>query len=389
MAIAAVLGLLAIAYFAKGFYYLALDPTGAKDLFLRWVEQQYIYRGYYPYDITSASPFIDPQVGAVTSGGYFPWSFFTGFFLVPPLPFPLIRLYHVLLNLGSVFILGIFAYRLGSRYSPIDGLLSLAATLAISTHATTLRNGQYGILLNALLVLILWGLQANFGKISGLLYAISLVKPNITAMYFWVLVVRRRWRAIAAMTVYVAIATAVIWGITGRDPLYMVATIFAQSETFAKFGYSGTSLLAKMGFSPQGVLVGFGLLAMAIAILLFYQFRHYSLLSQFAIAAVIGRVSTYHLIYDNVMVIFLLLAVTNMALQTQKVSHQFVFAVVGISLWVPASWTDSDAVQSLQFTIWIVALAYLLLHERKTLISYQKDESLSPQKLTRSPSISR
>ncbi|MTJ49317.1 hypothetical protein [Dolichospermum sp. UHCC 0259] len=50
-----ILSVICFVYLTKGYYYLIIDKQGAWDLHSRWQEQQYIYRGLYPYDITKGS----------------------------------------------------------------------------------------------------------------------------------------------------------------------------------------------------------------------------------------------------------------------------------------------------------------------------------------------
>lgn len=146
-----ILILLSLAYFTKGFYSLTINSSGAKDLSERWQEQQYIYQGQYPYDVRKESPHIDLEIGAITSGGYPPWAFFTGFIFLLGISWELTCLYYALLNIISILILAIFAYRIGYPYGKSKALFSIPASLATSSYVTTLKNGQYGII-NALLI---------------------------------------------------------------------------------------------------------------------------------------------------------------------------------------------------------------------------------------------
>ena len=93
--------ILSLLYLSKGFYNLMFEQSrfGARDLFERWKEQQYIYLKTYPYNLNPSK--INPKLGKVWSGGYPPWAFFTGFFFFPNITWSLTRYYHGLLNLAS------------------------------------------------------------------------------------------------------------------------------------------------------------------------------------------------------------------------------------------------------------------------------------------------
>jgi hypothetical protein len=143
---------LSLAYLFKGFYTLAIDqnPDAARDLFERWKEQQYIYLGIYPYNMSLSE--IYPSLGKVTSGGYPPWAFFTGLFIFPNIASTTTRFYHVFLNLVSLGILIRFAYQIGLPFGRLNSYFFVVACLAMSSQCTTLNNGQYAIIVNAFLI---------------------------------------------------------------------------------------------------------------------------------------------------------------------------------------------------------------------------------------------
>lgn len=96
------LALCCFVYITRGFYFLVIRDHFGGDLVARWREQRYIYQGLYPYDIQEGSPFIDPAIGPIKSGFYPPWAFLSGFLLFPPVPLPVLRWYHAVLNLVAL-----------------------------------------------------------------------------------------------------------------------------------------------------------------------------------------------------------------------------------------------------------------------------------------------
>lgn len=355
--------ILAVSSLSVGFYYLAFHEAIPMDLRVRWVEQQYIYREYYPYPIGDSEPFVIPEIGPVNSGGYFPWSFFSSIMFFPPLSLEITRFYHLFLNLGGLVILGTFAYQVGAKYGRKEAIFSVAAALAINGHIRTLVIGQYGIIINALLILMFWLLQRDRNKLAGLVYGIALLKPNISALFFFILVLQRRYWAIITCLGYVGLGTLIIWRVTATNPVEMVMTVFRQSKSFADQGSSSVNFLVALGLNPDQAVLLLAPVAMAIVLLLFYQFRFSPLLTQFAIATVIGRVSTYHRNYDDLMVVFLLLALIDLGFRSPKLIHSLALALVAISLYLPARFTVIELVANAQLIIWFCGLVYLILFE--------------------------
>ncbi|MDB9372521.1 glycosyltransferase 87 family protein [Nodularia sphaerocarpa] len=359
------LTILCLAYFTRGFYYLIVDPIGAGDLSARWQEQQYIYRGLYPYDITQGSPFIDPKIGAITSGGYPPWAFFSGFIFFPPISFELTRWYHALLNVISLVILAVFSYEIGKPYGHLKAWFTVVACLSVSSHATTLGLGQYGIIINALLIGVFWLLQKKHNFFAGLLLGLALLKPNISALYFFILVIRKRVDSALACGLYIVISSSIIGVITQVSPIYMMEKMIKVSKYYVNTGYSGINILTNVGINPLVATLLLALVGTAIVISLFYLFKGHSLLFLFAIASVIGRLWTYHLVYDNVMLVFLLLAVIYLTFNQPNRLNVVILSLVLLSLSLPAKFTDLPFAQIFQSTIWVSAFLYLLICQKE------------------------
>lgn len=360
--ISLVLLLISVIYFSLGFYDLVITENRAFDLFSRWQEQQYIYRGIYPYDAMKGSPNIIPEIGVIDSGGYPPWAFFTGFFLLPPISWELTRLYHLFLNIVSIVILGIFAYQVGLPYGKSKALFSLTAALAMSSHKSTLEMGNYGIIINALLIIMFWLIQKNKNIWAGLIFGIAMIKPTISGLYFLILIVQRRLQAILAFFLYIILGSINIWIITKLTPIYMLNKIIGQSKYFADKGYSGINAFTALGLDPKQATLLLGILGIFLITIIIYLCRNYSLLNLFAICCVIGRVFTYHRIYDNLMVIFLLLAIIKLTFEKPNKLNILFLSLVSLSLWLPAIIIDKANLEFVQMMIWIISLGHLLIH---------------------------
>jgi hypothetical protein len=360
------LTILCLAYFIKGYYTLLLDnKVGAVDLYSRWKEQQYIYRGLYPYDITRRSPLIDPQLGPVTSGGYPPWAFFSGFIFFPPISFELTRWYHALLNTISLVILAIFAYQIGKPYGKLKAWFTVVTCLSISSHCTTMNNGQYGIIINALLIGMFWLLQRNANISAGLILGLALLKPNISALYFFIPIIKKRINAVIACCLYIVISSSIIGRLVKVSPIYMIEKMIRVSQYYVDTGTSGINVLMKLGINPLVATILLAVVATAVIIGLFYLFKDHSLLFLFAIASVIGRLWTYHLVYDNVMLIFLLLAVIYLTFKKPNKSHILILTLLSLSLLIPTRATNLPYVTIMQSIIWVGSLIYILIYQKE------------------------
>lgn len=358
--------LLSLVYFLKGFYNLTLDKKGAQDLFERWKEQQYIYQGQYPYDVGETIQ-IDPKIGFIHSGGYPPWAFFTGFLLVPPIPWDLTRIYYALLNFVSLVILALFSFRLGSAYGQSKAWFSMAASLAISSHTTTLNNGQFGIIINALLIVMFWLLKKHRDILAGLVFGLAMIKPNISALYIFALIVRRRVKALLSFSFYIVVASTTIWIVTKLSPIYMIGRNLRHSTFFAKEGYSLINIFINLGIDTKVATFLSPLLGLLIITIICYLGRNYSLLTLFAIASFIGRIWTYHRVYDNLMLIFLLFALLNVTLKNPQKLNTLILTLLLITLWLPARMTRLPYMNIVQMIIWAIALGYLIVQEQNRL----------------------
>ncbi|BAQ66472.1 glycosyltransferase family 87 protein [Geminocystis sp. NIES-3709] len=363
-----ILSLISIVYLIKGFY--SLFPTNKEhiDLFFRWQEQQYIYHGYYPYFARKGSNLVIENIGAIDSGGYLPWSFFSGFLFFPPISYPLTRIYHIVLNLICLSILGLFAYNLGKNYHQSYSLFALASVLAISSNSTTISHGQYGLIINAFLIIFYIMLQRNKNIWAGLFLGIAMTKPNISAFYFLIPLSQKRFKTIFVFLIYIIFGTLYILKKTNTHLWLILTDIFKQSNFFTAQGNSLVNLFLPLGISPNNATIILGMLGIIICLTVFYFYRNYSLLTLFAIASIMGRVCFYHLIYDNVMMVFLLLALLELTFKNPHKLNIIVLSIVGITLWIPAKAVNLFPFYEykIQFIIWILAGVYLLIAQKKS-----------------------
>lgn len=307
---------------------------------------------------------INAELGRIRSGGYPPWAFLTGFFMFPPISSTLTRFYHVFLNLISLGILSRFAYQLGLPFGRMAAYFFVFTSLAISSNCTTLNNGQYGLIVNALLIIVYWLLQANKNYLAGVFMGIALVKPNISAPYLLSLVIKRKFKTVLLAFVYIISATFAIAHTTRLNFEKVIGSFLNQIKYVADDGVSSINIIIKFGISTEITLVLLTTIGLVLGIVIFQKLQHTSLLTLFACAAVIGRVFTYHRPYDDLMLVFLLLALLTLAFSYPSRLNIIIVSLVGLTLWLPLSIQNlaSPYWSIFQNTIWLIALVYLLVN---------------------------
>ena len=106
------------------------------------------------------------------------------------------------------------------------------------------------------------------------------------------------------------------------------------------------------GFAAAGLLT--------IGAAVSWNWRKSDLLDLFAVAAYVGRFWTYHRVYDDVMLVFLSLAVVRAAARDTTRRTALVALSVVITLALPARLQAYPAVQLAQIVIWTVGLSTVL-----------------------------
>jgi hypothetical protein len=359
-----ILFFMGLAYLAKGFYLLAFDgsPERPIDLLARWTEQQYIYLKTYPYYMDSAA--IDPRLGRVESGGYPPWAFFTGFFIFPNISWTLTRFHQLLLNILSIGILSRFAYQIGLPFGQLSAYFFVASCLAISSNCTTLGTGQYGIIINAFLIGVYYCVQTRKNILAGILMGMALAKPSISAPYILSLAIYRKVNPILIAFSYIVFATLYIAWLTRLNFGNVLSRFLDQIKYVADDGFSGINILISLGFNKNLAILLLVAIATGISVVIFQKLRYAPLLTLFASASVIGRVFIYHRIYDDVMLVFLLLALLKLAFQFPNRYNIASIALTGLTLWLPASVQNRIPYwPSIQIFIWLSLLFYLVLNK--------------------------
>jgi hypothetical protein len=146
-----------------------------------------------------------------------------------------------------------------------------------------------------------------------------------------------------------------------------IRSMFDYSVTYVGSGYSPVSYVIQAGCAPSVATKLIAICTVLLAGLLLYLWRQAPIITHFAIASVAARFWTYHSNYDNVIVAFLLLALGYLAWNRKSMILWAAFLLVGLSLWLPAKFTDHGVFRLFQMFIWPVCLSILLFQQRNYL----------------------
>lgn len=371
----AVLALLGTIYLVHGLMAVTAEDYEGGDLQWRWKEQVYVWHGINPYDIsklTRGLPLWPSEAARLRSvdrndyvpigaSGYPPWAFFTGMAFVPAGDFTVTRYLFLTWSLAALCLTLAWVYLLSKRHGVAGAVFLTASVFAMAAIDSTLRLQQYGLLLNVLLVVLLLSEERKQALPAGLAFALALTKPSFTGLDAFLLLFRGRFVGLAVTAAYIVVASFVIGHMTRTNPLEMIHQMIAQSSDTARGGIGPLQVAIDHGAPYAATNMIFGLTGLGTSCALMYIYRSASPLTLLSIAAVIGRLATYHRQYDNVMLMFPLVALGLLMLERMNVRRTVGFLIFGTSLWAPLRYSDySDLVQLVLALIWIGGLCEIL-----------------------------
>jgi hypothetical protein len=177
----------------------------------------------------------------------------------------------------------------------------------------------------------------------------------------------------------VGLASLVTWAMTRTNPIEMLAQMYALAQQWAdnpnpwiqeqiSLGCNSfSSLLIDLHLDKKFATPLAAITGLLLAGVLFSLWRNSSTLVLFAIAATVGRLWSYHRAYDDVMLIFLLVALGKLVLRHRSTGTVLAFCLVGLSLWAPFPIKFPPlAIQIAVMSSWLFGLAILLAWEPRS-----------------------
>jgi hypothetical protein len=258
--------------------------------------------------------------------------------------------------------------------------LVVMATLAISTFGTCISLGQYTVFILAAVVAA-WALDNHAQRrksespaaswaaiaLAGIMLGAAASKPQVGLPFFLVFLIRRRFATLIASAIYLVLATGVIWLVTQTDPIEMLhqMTFSASQYATSSTTYGPAQVLSRHGVPYHAAFLVLGLGVPTVAAIAMFVWRSSPTVFLFAIAGAAGRLWTYHPLYDNGMLMFLLIGAAVAATSNRSVPARqilwAVFIVVGLTLWPRPKMCDIASYQNFQLLVWAVAPIILLV----------------------------
>ncbi|MEM7308664.1 MAG: glycosyltransferase family 87 protein [Planctomycetota bacterium] len=370
VALTCLLAGMALLYAARGVAHLVAGE-GAGDLRIRWSAQRYAFDRQNPYDVqervwalqegraaAAVARRVEPRsdLGAPGVVGDPPWAFVSGAVLYGA-PWPEVRWIFAGVSLAALAVLGRWAWRLGRPFGKRGAALLSAAALAPAAHGTAIGLGQPATIVLALLALLLALERRRVA--SGLILGVANLKLNVAAPFVLPFLARGRWAAIAVAGAYWLACSLLVWRWLATDPLEWTGQMFWGTPLLELADVGALSFLAERGLGGPGTVLLLALAAAGVGLAGLRTLRGRPLLESFAVAGVVARVGTYHRVYDNGLIVFLLVALGVAFLERPTRSRAAAFLAVGVTLWLPSRLADGGPAVALQLAVWCGATALL------------------------------
>jgi len=365
----------AVALLAKGVLQFALVPGAGYDERLQWTSAQYYVHGVNPAPVSFYYQDVAHSTGRTDTPGYLPAVGWPQEVDYPPSStlvqvalygwpsLPLTRWIFVALNLAAAAVVGWWARSLIGGPGATGWLLAGLALLNLG-YSQTLVNGNYGVLVVAALMLA-FVLRQQRPVLAGLLLGLAFVKPTISAPFLILFAADRRYRALVVMTVFVMASVVLSVVLTGTGPLTLFRQSLEGTARFAQAPYAIWQVLRLAGTGTGTALaVNAAVFLVPFVVVVWRSMTRGTLeassLALAALAGVVARLFTYHNSIDNVVLTFLVLALSRVALDRHTASAAAVAASVVLSVLVPFAWTNSVGGHLALYGIWVCGAIYVV-----------------------------
>jgi hypothetical protein len=385
----AVMTLFAVPWLILNFWKLLLAqrPWGAVDLNFRYKEVQLWFSG---------NPVYAEQAHAIHAV-YPPASYTMLWPLMGWLDFPQARIVAAVTMAAALGWLTILMIReSGAETRPERTFIAL---LLLSMYATgfSIGHGQLTIytilgLVTGLTMLSSGSRSWQFDLLAALFLVIALVKPSLSVPFFWLVLFRPATLRPAVLVIAVYLALTVIavgfqdFDFSGLAQAWLARSIEGATREAAGGGYGNLhSWLAAFGLEKWNALAS--LLLLLLLGFWTYRYRHAELWLLLGVTAVVSRLWVYHRSYDDVLVVFPMIALYRIAKCDRSNKRYALVAgmILGVSvmtMFVPALVFSVPAWKSVlknsQTLLPMMMLMFLLFsawREKQTLLSGANNRS--------------
>jgi len=352
----------AISYFITGIYCYLTGPPG--DLIRRWREAGYWLQGYDPIQVArTKTPYLIEYGRMLPGDGYPPWAYVYALLTASPvLPFPVVKTLFLIFNLSAIVTLGYF---IRSEYkfpkTSEQWPMLFAAALCSSAVAIALRWHQYGILVTVLIWAFLYFEEKGWPLCAGLSLAFAFIKPQTSALFFLLPLMRRSFKTCLWCGLFLVLATGIAAWRCHTSPWTMLVETFHTGVANWFYLGIGDPLKNIIGAQPL-LLISIGIVTFIVLILL----NRWKLAPTYYLAAVPAVFSTFwmsHRNHDLMIVSLLIVPLFSLALKQQRLNiviamalFAYCFPHFAIFYGEPYFWP----VPILFRVMWLFGLIYLL-----------------------------
>ena len=283
---------------------------------------------------------------------YPPYSFpmFAAVFWAPS--FIMGRVTFQVLSLAGLAVLiwyGISQLRFAGRAA---AWLGAAVPFAFSGHSTAIAIGQFSIICTALIILQIILLGRGRPILAGCCWALAMLKPQIALPFAILFLVRPQWRGLAAGVAILGSFTAFALWWTGVMPWdFWHQGVESHKLTFITRELYGAGLwVDALGINPRlAVLGALGVIALCAMAMMQRRVREkMTMETTAALCAVLGYTLFYHVHYDNMMLLPLLLPLLACLLRRPSIALFAATGLLAFTVYAPPR---------IPATEWIVLLA--------------------------------
>jgi hypothetical protein len=284
--------------------------------------------------------------------------------LIGYLDWPAVRVLWLVLNLAALVALSWIAVR---AVEPRPEKRALAAVLPWAAYgsALTLGVGQLGLIcLAAGLGGVLLARHAGKGAAIGaaLLFTVSLVKPTLTAPWFWLLLLASPAGAVLSVLLYGAATLAAC--ALQPEPLARLLTGWIDNgHIHVSRGYGNVADWATaIGLGAWIVPLAFAMLAGLLLWVL--RHRNADLWILLGVSAFVARFFTYHYYVDDLLLLVPMIALLRLATLMRSAALAFLLTAMA-QLTPTRSFTELGPVvaqetEGFQTVVWLVAAGVLV-----------------------------
>jgi hypothetical protein len=136
--------------------------------------------------------------------------------------------------------------------------------------------------------------------------------------------------------------------------------------------YGPATFACRLGISAEIANRACEMIALLVAGITFALLRGLELTTLFGLAAGFGRLWTYHRVYDNFMLIILLVALADAYARTERQELGVAMIALGASLWLPSNVADTGSIQITHVLIWSAGTIALAVWAPRPAVSTDK-----------------